>query len=225
MLKIGHRGAAGYVAENTLESIDKALELGVDGVEIDVHLCASGELVVHHDLTLDRMTNGSGEIATWTLKELKYLLVGDRYRIPTLVEVLDHLNARCLLNIELKGEDTAKPTVELLQQYIKDEKYQYENILLSSFHFKELEIVSDLDPNFQLAVLTIKSIDEAILIAEKVNAKYLHPHTSVTSKVGVKAAHYYGYKVNAWTANMKDTIKKMKLYRVDGLISDKPDRL
>ena len=67
ILKIGHRGAKGYVAENTIESIQKALDFGVDGIEIDVHLCASGELVVFHDLTLDRMTNGIGEIGKLSL--------------------------------------------------------------------------------------------------------------------------------------------------------------
>ena len=84
ILKIGHRGAKGYVAENTIASIQKALDFGVDGIEIDVHLCATGELVVFHDFTLDRMTNGTGEVSKLSLSELKQLKVADKFQIPTL---------------------------------------------------------------------------------------------------------------------------------------------
>jgi glycerophosphoryl diester phosphodiesterase len=76
-LKFGHRGAKGYLIENTVESILKAIELGVDGIEVDVHKCKSGELVVFHDFTVDRLTNGTGEISNFTLKELKLLVVSD----------------------------------------------------------------------------------------------------------------------------------------------------
>jgi len=103
ILKMGHRGAKGYVAENTIESIKKALDFGVDGIEIDVHLCASGELVVFHDFTLDRMTNATGEVSKLSLSELKQLKVNNKFLIPTLVEVLDAIDKKCLLNIELKG--------------------------------------------------------------------------------------------------------------------------
>ena len=93
-LKFGHRGAKGYLAENTIESIKKALELGVDGIEIDVHKCKSGELVVFHDFTLDRLTNGTGEIATFTLQELKELFILKQFKIPTLIEVLEVINKK-----------------------------------------------------------------------------------------------------------------------------------
>ena len=100
-LKIGHRGAKAHLAENTLESIEKAMEIGVNGIEIDVHLCASGELVVFHDFTLDRMTNGTGEVKKETLSDLKKLRVDGQYLIPTLEEVLNKVDRKCLLNIEL----------------------------------------------------------------------------------------------------------------------------
>ena len=95
ILKIGHRGAKGHVVENTLASIQKALDFGVHGIEIDVHLCKSGELVVFHDFTLDRITNGSGEISAFTLSELKQFKIEDKFEIPTLEEVLNIINNSC----------------------------------------------------------------------------------------------------------------------------------
>ena len=118
-LKIGHRGAKAYITENTIASIEKALQLGVDGVEKDVHKCASGELVVFHDFTLDRLTNGTGEISSYALLELQQLKVAEQFKIPTLTEVLDNLNGSCILNIELKGKNTALGTSKIITHYLK----------------------------------------------------------------------------------------------------------
>lgn len=225
MIKIGHRGAAAYIAENTIESIQKALEIGVDGIEIDVHLCASGELVVFHDLTLDRMTNGSGEISQWKLEELKVLRVNDKYRIPTLVEVLDIINAQCILNIELKGVGTAAATCEIIKTYIKEHNYNYDHFIVSSFQHNELQDVYKIDKKIPLGVLTKASMEEAINFANTVKAKYILPNVGIISETGVKQAQSKGYNVIVWTANMKDTITRMKRYGVDGIISDKPDRI
>ena len=100
-LKFGHRGAKAYSPENTIASVKKALDIGVDGIEIDVHKCASGEVVVFHDFTLDRMTDGSGEIHKRTWEELQELKVKGAHHIPELEEVLDVINKRCIINIEL----------------------------------------------------------------------------------------------------------------------------
>ena len=100
LLEIGHRGAKRNFAENTLESIQKALNFGVDAIEIDVHRCKTGELVVIHDFTLDRTTNGSGEVAKKTLSEIKGLNVEDEFGIPLLTEVLDFIEGKCTINIE-----------------------------------------------------------------------------------------------------------------------------
>ena len=89
MIIIGHRGAMGYEPENTLRSFQKALDLGVDMIEFDVHLCKSGELVVFHDEKVNRTTNGQGYIAQKSLEKLKELDAGQGEKIPTLEEVLD----------------------------------------------------------------------------------------------------------------------------------------
>ena len=105
VVKVGHRGAAGHEPENTLRSFRKALDLGADMVELDVHLCGTGELVVIHDETVDRTTDGSGSVRDMPFHELRGLDAGKGERIPTLREVLDLLEGRAGVNIELKGPE------------------------------------------------------------------------------------------------------------------------
>ena len=224
-LKVGHRGAKGYISENTLPSTQKALDLNVDGIEIDVHLCASGELVVFHDFTLDRMTNGTGEIGKQTLSQLQNLLVDGKYKIPTLTEVLDLIHAKCLLNIELKGEKTALPTVKLLHQYFDKGTWTYNNVLISSFQRKELEAVYNFDERMSLGVLTKASVNASIRFAKTINAVAIHPNFALLSKNNVKEAQDEGFKVNAWTVNDFESIERIKSYGVDAIISDFPDRI
>ena len=100
----GHRGAKGHAPENTLISVKKALAFDVDGVEIDVFRCQSGEIVVFHDKSLDKLTNGSGKIEEKTLKELSTLRVLGSEPIPTLDDIIDVINGSARLNIELKGK-------------------------------------------------------------------------------------------------------------------------
>lgn len=224
-LKVGHRGVKGYISENTLPSIKKALELGVDGIEIDVHLCASGELVVFHDFTLDRMTNGTGELGKQTLNQLQLLKIDGQYKIPTLIEVLDLINGSCLLNIELKGEKTAQPTVNLLHKYFAKDNWSYNNILISSFQRKELEAVYAIDKKMPLGVLTKASVNASIRFAKTIEAVAIHPNFALLSKNNVKEAQDEGFKVNAWTVNDYESIERIKSYGVDAIISDYPDRI
>ncbi len=224
-LKIGHRGAKRYVAENTLESIQKALDFNVDGIEIDVHLCDSGELVVFHDFTLDRMTNGTGEVSKMSLLELKKLKVDGSFSIPTLEEVLDRIDRKCLLNIELKGKNTAIKTCEVIQYYIQKKKWNYDGFIVSSFQHHELEAVFNIDKNIPLGVLTKANVDLAIEFATTINAVAIHPNYALLTDQNVKRAQSKGYNVYTWTVNDYDTIHRMKGYGVNGIISDVPDRL
>jgi glycerophosphoryl diester phosphodiesterase len=224
-LKIGHRGAKGYVAENTIESIQKALEFGVDGIEIDVHLCASGELVVFHDITLDRMTNGTGEVRKYSLSELKQLTVNGQFLIPTLEEILHTIDKKCVLNIELKGKNTASKVCEIIDEVVKTNGWKYSDFIVSSFQHHELETVFKNNLNIPLGVLTKASVEEAIEFAETINAVAIHPNYALLTSQNVKRAQAEGYMVYTWTVNDEQTIKRMKSYNVDGIISDVPDRL
>ena len=225
MIKIGHRGAKGFIAENTLESFQKALDLGVDAVELDVNLCASGELVVFHDFTVDRMTNGSGEVHKLTLSELKGLKISNQYEIPTLTEVFDLIDRKCLINVELKGHETAQAAVESIEKYIGEKAWQYEDFIVSSFQKEELEGVFTLNKEIQLGILTQASVEQALEWAGELSAKAIHPHFSLLTEENCNEAQAKGYQIFTWTVNHEEDIQRLQHYKINGIISDFPDRL
>lgn len=225
MLKIGHRGAKGYIAENTLVSFEKAIAMGADAVELDIHVCATGELVVIHDFTVDRTTNDTGEVHKLSLTALKQLKVEDKYKIPLFDEVLNLLKGKCVINIEMKGRHTAKPLSALLQKYTNGQGYSYNEIIVSSFQREELQVMSEINPDVHLGVLTQASVAQALEWAEEFSAKAIHPHYTLLTESNVKKAKDFGYKVYTWTVNEPEDIARVKDYGVDGIISDYPERL
>lgn len=224
ILKIGHRGAKGHAAENTLESIGKALKLGVDGIEIDVHRCASGELVVFHDFTLDRMTNGSGEVSKFTFKELKKLKVTGNCQIPTLAQVLALIDNKCLLNIELKGKDTAKEASRIIAFYVDKKGWEYSNFIVSSFQKELLVAVSQINDKIPLGVLTDIDLGKAVAFAKTIKAVSIHPDFTMLTEENV-AELQENFKVFTYTVNNLKPLARIKSYGVDGIISDYPDRI
>lgn len=224
-LKIGHRGAKAHIAENTLESIQKALDIGVDMVEIDVHKCASGELWVIHDFTLDRTTDGSGEIAKRNADVIRKLKVEGHYRIPLLTEVLDLIEGKCDINIELKGLNTAEPVCKEVQKRVASGKWQYSNFLISSFQKNELFQARQFDDHIPLAVLSKASVPEAIELGKLLNASAIHPSLGIITRDNTKLSQDAGFKVNVWTVNERQDILRMLDFGVDGIISDYPNRL
>ena len=223
-LKIGHRGAKGHVTENTLESIKKALDLGVDGIEIDVHRCESGELVVFHDFTVDRITNGTGEISKQKLHVLKRLKTKGNYEIPTLAQVLAFVDNKCLLNIELKGQDTAKEAARIITFYVDKKGWDYNNIIVSSFQEDLLETVFNINDKIPLGVLTETNLEAAIQLAKRVKAVSLHiQYTMLTEEIVQELQE--DFKVFTFTVNNLNPIDRIKSYGVDGIITDFPDRL
>src|SRR3972149_294856 len=132
MLKIGHRGACGYAPENTLKSFQRAIDLGVDMIELDVQLCKSGELVVIHDDKWKMIWLFGGFVKKMKLKDLKKLDAGEGERVPILEEVLDLVNRKARINIELNGPKTAKPVLKLIDEYIKTKGWNF-NVFFFSF--------------------------------------------------------------------------------------------
>lgn len=224
-LKIGHRGAKGHLAENTLESIQKALEIGVDAIEIDVHKCASGELWVIHDFTLDRTTDGSGEIAKRPAEVIKKLRIEGRYKIPLLTEVLDLIEGKCMINIELKGLNTAEPVCKIVKDKIKSGSWQYSDFIISSFQKNELFETRKLDSEIPIAVLSKASVPEAIELGKKLKAVAIHPSLGIITRDITKLSQEAGFKVNVWTVNEREDIRRMIDFGVNGIISDYPNRL
>lgn len=225
MLTIGHRGAKAHVAENTLESFAYALANGAIGIELDVHRCASGDLVVIHDFTIDRTTNGSGEVSKLPWQQLRNFSVEGSYKIPLFSEVLDLAGPDVFINVELKGRCTSKPVALMLEEYVHNRGFSYNNIIVSSFQQEELEAIHAVAPQIPLGILTQASVTEAWDWAERYSAKALHPHFSLLTESNVRKAQEAGYKIFTWTVNDPDDIARMRAYGVDGIISDYPERL
>lgn len=225
MLRIGHRGACGYEPENTLLSFNRALQLNVDMIELDVHVCRSGEIVVIHDEEVDRTTNGKGYVVDKTLDELRILDAGKGETMPTLQEVLDLVDRKAKVNIELKGTGTAKPVFELLEGYVGERGWSYGDFLISSFNHHELQGLRGLSNESRIGVL-IKDIPVGLVeFVEKVAAYSVNVYTESISRELVDDVHSRGMKVLVWTVDDIDQIERMKSLGVDGIFSNYPDRL
>lgn len=227
MLKIGHRGACGYVAENTIESIEKAIELGVDGIEIDVFKCKSGELVLFHDQTLSNLVGRPEKIEKLTLEELSECLINNKYSIPTLKKVLEKFKTPLFVNIELKGVDTAVSTSNMLNKFISKEKWQESSFIISSFQWKELEKLREVNKTIPIGILfdRKKTINDAIEFANVINAQAIHPYFTLLNKKNVKKIKNNNFKIFTWTVNNKKDIEYIRMLNIDGIISSYPDRI
>lgn len=222
MLCIGHRGAMGYAPENTLLAMRTALEMGVDWIELDVHLVA-GELIVIHDDTLERTTNGEGHVSAHSLAYLRGLDAGQGEQIPLLQEVFALVDRRAGINIELKGAETAVPTVTFIEQQLK-QGWPLDQILVSSFHHDMLRQVRALNPAIRLGMLTPFVPDDLAAPAQKMGAFAINPWIMTVTEELVQDAHQRGIKVFVWTVNEPDDIARMRAWDVDGIFTNYPDR-
>jgi glycerophosphoryl diester phosphodiesterase len=225
MLKIGHRGVKGHVPENTIASFQRAIDIGLDAVELDVHQCASGEIVVIHDTTIDRTTSGTGLVSELTLSELKNVSIDVEHQIPTLEEVLDTISRKCVVNIELKGENTVEKTLDIINKYTLEKNWELTDFIISSFDWLALEKVHQQNPFLPIGVLTLTDIELAISFAKFCNAKAIHPYFHLLDSENVKKMKAENLKIFPWTVNEPEDIIFVKSLAVDGIISDYPDRL
>ncbi|WP_316635182.1 glycerophosphodiester phosphodiesterase family protein [uncultured Flavobacterium sp.] len=225
MLKIAHRGANGYEPENTLKAFQKALDLKADGIELDVHLSTDGHIIVIHDETIDRTTNGKGPVNTFSLSELKSFLIEGKHQIPTLNEVFDLVDKKCLINVELKGLGTAGKVVALIEEYISEKNWNYNHFIVSSFDWNLLQETSNLNSKIQIGVLTETDLESALAFAELIKAHAIHPDYQLLNSENVKQIQEQGFHVLPWTVDDEKDIQRIKSYKVNGIISDFPDKL
>lgn len=224
ILTIGHRGAKGHTPENTLASFQKALDLGVDGIELDVHLSLDQKIVVIHDETLDRTTNGKGLVGALTLKTLQDFSIDDEHSIPTLTQVFDLVDRKCFINVELKGNATAQPVCDLIEEYV-GKGWQYQDFIVSSFDWTMLQEIHVKYPQIRIGVLTATDLDLAIAFAESIAAFAIHPYFHLLTRENTRAMQQKGFRVFPWTANETEDLDKLKSFQVNGIITDFPDRL
>lgn len=227
-----HRGASGYAPENTLEAFALAARQGADGVELDVHMCKGGELVVAHDETIDRVADGSGLICQMTLRELKRYRFnkGDpRYpqaTLPTLAEVFDLLKPTPLcINIELKNSYIDYPGLERAVMELAARMGMAHRVLYSSFNHHSLLRVKALDSTAKCGMLYEATMIEPWKYAQAHGMDAIHPHFSellVPSEA--QCAHDAGLMVNVWTVNRPEDMQRVLRAGCDILITNYPDQ-
>ncbi len=223
MLCIGHRGAMGYEPENTLRSIETALTLNVDWIEIDVYNIEN-KLIVFHDRRLERTTNGTGYIKDRSLAYLRSLDAGKGERIPILEEVCNLVDRRVVINIELKGANTADLVINLIKNYTH-RGWQYEDFLVSSFNHYELKKVKQACPQIPLGVLIYGIPLNYLKIAQKLQAKAIIFSLDFINYKSIVRSHQQNFLVFVYTVNELEDINKMKQLKVDGIFTNYPDRV
>lgn len=224
-LVIGHRGAMGHVTENTLASVQKALDLGVDMIEIDVFKIKSGEIMVFHDVRVDKLTNGAGNIEDYSYLELKQLTLDGNHKIPLLQDVIKLINKRVPLNIELKGANTTDRVNHIINVYLKKEDWDLQSFVISSFKWEELREMRRLNPEIAIAVLTEGNPLDAIDVAKELNAVAINPNFDTLTAEIVLKIHDEGFKVYTWTVNEPEDILDAQKMGVDGIFTNYPDRI
>ena len=221
----GHRGASGLLPENTLAAFQKAIDLGCNGFELDVQISFDNQLIVIHDETVNRTTNGIGFVNKLTLPEIKSLLISDKYQIPTLEEVFEIITTDIFVNIEIKNNLAAEKLIILIEKFIAERSFKYSNFIISSFDWKCLERVRLLNENIQIGVLTDDNIESAISLAKTINAKSINPYFKLLNDEIVAKIQDKSIEIHAWTVNEIADIELMKSLNIDAIITDFPDRI
>ncbi|HWP66100.1 MAG TPA: glycerophosphodiester phosphodiesterase family protein [Candidatus Limnocylindria bacterium] len=225
---IAHRGASGTCPENTLAAFRRAEAVGAHMIELDVQLSRDGEVVVMHDDTLERTTDGHGPVARWTLAEMQRLDAGSWFgpefageRVPTLGEVLAAI--RLPINVELKpggGEGLEARALEVVRA-----AGALERIVFSSFDPDALHRLRGLTADAQLGVLWARStLSPAIALAKRVAARGLHLRKTLASPEHLAAAREAGLLTRVWTVNEPREFARLKRAGVDGVFTDYPER-
>jgi len=218
---LAHRGASRAAPENTLAAFSLAISLGADGIEFDVHATADGHLVVLHDETVNRTTNGSGAIARLTLEQVRSLDAGSwfapRYvgeRIPLLEEVLELARGRLLVDIELKAPGIEVQVVEMVRKLRMEP-----SVVISSFSPEAVLAVKGIAPGIAVGLLALQGDPTA---AFSLGAQVFLPPVDALSRDLVQSCHRQGISVVAWTALTEEDVREAIRLGVDGIIADDP---
>ena len=226
-----HRGFSGKYPENTLLAYEKAVSAGADGIELDVHLSKDGVPVIMHDEEIDRTTDGTGLVMSYTLKELKkfdasalFKGLHARQEIPTLREYFELISGTDIFtNVELKTGVYTYPGIEEKVLELIDEFDLRKRIIISSFnHFSVLRMKT-LAPDMIYGFLEESWILDLPQYTKRHGVDGIHPLFNMVDKDFVEANHALGMTVNAWTVNEEADIRHMLKLGVDRIIGNFPD--
>lgn len=221
---IGHRGARGLKPENTLPSFLEGIKY-TKAIELDVY-CVGGKLVVIHDNTVDRTTNGKGWVEEMTFEQLRKLDAGGGVQIPTLQEVLDAVGSDTYVNIELKGVGTAQAVAKVISAYVRHkEGWDFHDFIVSSFNHPELVKFKRLCPEAYIGVLFCGVPVNLAQYAKDMGAFSINLDRDFVTQELVDSAHSLGLNVAVYTVNDQDEANRLKAKGVDAIFTDYPDRI
>jgi glycerophosphoryl diester phosphodiesterase len=232
---VAHRGAAGYAPENTIAAFDKGVEMKADYIEIDVQRSKDGELVIIHDTTVDRTTDGTGSVKDLTFGQIRSLDAGSwkgeefkGEKIPTFDEILERYHGKVGILIELKAPELYPGIEAQVAQKLKErnlDKPQNEKIIIQSFNFESMKITNSLLPKVPIGVLTSNRAHttEQALKEFATYADYFNPSYGIVSKELVDQVHSLGMKIQSWTVRSQEAADFLLEMNVDGIITDYPD--
>lgn len=226
-LLIAHRGASAHAPENTMLAFQLAMAQGADGIELDVKKCASGEVVVMHDTTVDRTTNGSGAVHKLTLAQLRALNAGEGQPVPTLDDVLELVKTHpsFVINIEVTNYETRNDGLERDVVDVVKRHAIGERVLFSSFNHLLVRRLAGLLPEVPRGLLYANGMPlplRNVWLSPFVKHAFRHPHHSMVTLDFVRAMRQAGRGVNAWTVNEPSDIRRMAAMGVSGIIGDSP---
>lgn len=233
MTKIfAHRGASAYAPENTVEAFALAMEQGADGIELDVQMTKDDQVVVIHDETIDRVSDGTGAVRDYTLEELKKFHFSNHMEnygnavIPTLKEVLDLIkSSNMLLNIELKTGIYWYPNLEEKTMELVKEAGMEDRVIYSSFNHYSIKKILELNPHAECAFLYSDVILNVDKYAKNAGVCGLHPavyHLKMAEFL--KEYQESGLKVRVWTVNKKEDMEKFIKADLEAVITNYPDK-
>ena len=220
-LVIAHRGASAAAPENTLAAFRMAADLGADGVELDVRRTVDGQLVVIHDASVDRTTDGTGRVAALTLDQLRRFDAGRKFgppfrgeRIPLLSKVFEALGGRLLVDVEVKAAGVEAALLDLIKKM-----QMVDSVLISSFDAQVVAHVRDLAPEMPAGLLQ-SAADPYAAVSVRATA-YLPEVTALTADV-VASCRSHGLRVITWTVRTEEEARQALRVGVDGIIADDP---
>ena len=226
----GHRGAMGYAPENTFASFERAVQIGVDAIELDVHLTADGEVVVIHDEDLSRTTSGEGIVGEKTLAEIAQVDAGSRFspayagqRVPTLGEVLAWAKGKVVLDIEIKGGPWPYPGLEQKVVDLIRQHDMVEQTIVISFHHPTVATVKALAPELATGTLWSAQPIDPVAVARAAGANAILPFWSYVDEETVERAHAAGLSVHPWATSAPAVVERLIELGVDSICSNHPD--
>ncbi|MBU1166845.1 hypothetical protein KKC60_00355 [Patescibacteria group bacterium] len=213
---IAHRGAPVYHLENTISTFRRALKLGVDMIELDIQVTKDGIPIVIHDNTVDRVTEASGLVRHFNLKDIRMFKVGQD-TIPTVEEVVVNFKDKIDLLLDIKTIDAVDPLKKIIKQYgLKDK------ILISSFRKNVIRSFEEWDSMIKTGLLCWRVTDAKVKFALDNNVEFIHPYHLFLSKGKIADLHERGLGVNVWTVDYAWGIKRSLDNKVDGIITNRP---